>query len=209
MVARLLKNPTDDSVVLAIELMKECEQKLSQVYPRTLDSFFSKLGILLHQSSLDKPTLCMIQILFVVRAGYFNAYPPIPSGLDLVDEDDQFTHIIELDNPCEPILMLDVFQYDKQFEENEEKYRKIRRIILDETSDNDEEDDRMENENQQSLIDQMKKMEVCQIIIDSCAQRRRYEPFLDLLSERLCLLKSEYVECFEKAFHDQCDVAQH
>ncbi|CAF5005860.1 unnamed protein product, partial [Rotaria magnacalcarata] len=40
MVARLLKNPTDDSVVLAIELMKECEQKLSQVYPRTLDSFF-------------------------------------------------------------------------------------------------------------------------------------------------------------------------
>ncbi|CAF4380256.1 unnamed protein product, partial [Rotaria magnacalcarata] len=33
MVARLLKNPTDDSVVLAIELMKECEQKLSQVYP--------------------------------------------------------------------------------------------------------------------------------------------------------------------------------
>ncbi|CAM4840767.1 unnamed protein product [Rotaria magnacalcarata] len=232
MVARLLKNPTDDSVVLAIELMKECEQKLSQVYPRTLDSFFSKLGILLHQSSLDKPTLCMIQILFVVRAGYFNAYPPIPSGLDLVDEDDQFTHIIELDNACEPIPMLDVFQYDKQFEENEEKYKKIRRTILDETSDNDdesstcsldtdEEDDRMEtidlnNDAEKCACKLLKmnaslgqEMEVCQIIIDSCAQRRRHEPFLGLLGQRLRLLKSEYVEYFEKAFHDQCDVAHH
>ncbi|CAF3980029.1 unnamed protein product [Rotaria magnacalcarata] len=213
MVARLLKNPTDDSVVLAIELMKECEQKLSQVYPH-------------------KPTLCMIQILFVVRAGYFNAYPPIPSGLDLVDEDDQFTHIIELDNACEPIPMLDVFQYDKQFEENEEKYKKIRRTILDETSDNDdesstcsldtdEEDDRMEtidlnNDAEKCACKLLKmnaslgqEMEVCQIIIDSCAQRRRHEPFLGLLGQRLRLLKSEYVEYFEKAFHDQCDVAHH
>ncbi|CAF4582882.1 unnamed protein product [Rotaria magnacalcarata] len=174
----------------------------------------------------------MIQILFVVRAGYFNAYPPIPSGLDLVDEDDQFTHIIELDNACEPIPMLDVFQYDKQFEENEEKYKKIRRTILDETSDNDdesstcsldtdEEDDRMKtidlnNDAEKCACKLLKmnaslgqEMEVCQIIIDSCAQRRRHEPFLGLLGQRLRLLKSEYVEYFEKAFHDQCDVAHH
>ncbi|CAF3377232.1 unnamed protein product [Rotaria socialis] len=48
--------------------------------------------------------------------------------------------------------------------------------------------------------------EICQIIIDNCAQRRRYEPFLGLLGQRLCLLKSEYAECFEKAFHDCADI---
>ncbi|CAF1196575.1 unnamed protein product [Rotaria sordida] len=97
MLVSLLRNPSDDSVELAIELIKECGQKLSQGYPRILDSFFSTLKNLLHESSLDKPN------------------PPIPSGLDLVDEDDQYKHTISLHDPGELEPMLDVFQYDEQF----------------------------------------------------------------------------------------------
>ncbi|CAF4265193.1 unnamed protein product, partial [Rotaria sordida] len=68
-----------------------------QGYPRILDSFFSTLKNLLHELSLDKPN------------------PPIPSGLDLVDEDDQYKHTISLHDPGELEPMLDVFQYDEQF----------------------------------------------------------------------------------------------
>ncbi|CAF1527898.1 unnamed protein product [Rotaria sordida] len=53
------------------------------------------------------------------------------------------------------------------------------------------------------------EMEVCQIILNNCAQKRRYDPFFGLLGQRLCLLKTEYIECFEKAFQDQYDLAHH
>ncbi|CAF2840169.1 unnamed protein product, partial [Rotaria sp. Silwood2] len=52
----LLDNSTDDSVELPIEVFKECEQILSQISPHELDSVFSTLNTLIHESSLDKRT---------------------------------------------------------------------------------------------------------------------------------------------------------
>ncbi|CAF4338956.1 unnamed protein product [Rotaria sp. Silwood2] len=169
MLAHLLKNHSDDSVELAIEFIKECEQKLSQVYPRILDSYFSTLRDLLHESSLDTRILNMIELLFAIRIDQFKANPSIPFGLDLVDEDDQYKHSILLNDPCEPGPMLDMFQYDEQYQENEEKYKQSQRI-LDETNVNEDEsrfssstdeeerqDNRIENENQQSIIDQTRR----------------------------------------------------
>ena len=44
------------------------------------------------------------------------------------------------------------------------------------------------------------------MILDSCAQQRTYERFFGLLGQRFCLLKKEYVECFEKVFQDQYEI---
>lgn len=44
------------------------------------------------------------------------------------------------------------------------------------------------------------------MILDSCAQQRTYERFFGLLAQRFCLLKKEYVECFEKVFQDQYEI---
>jgi len=49
-------------------------------------------------------------------------------------------------------------------------------------------------------------MELCQMILDSCAQQRTYERFFGLLGQRFCLLKKEYIECFEKVFQDQYEI---
>ena len=49
-------------------------------------------------------------------------------------------------------------------------------------------------------------MELCQMVLDSCAQQRTYERFFGLLAQRFCLLKKEYVECFEKVFQDQYEI---
>ncbi|CAF1200519.1 unnamed protein product [Adineta steineri] len=265
MLVLLLENPSDDSVELAIGFIKECGQKLSQVSPRGLDSVFSTLRNLLHESSLDKRTQYMIEVLFAVRKDQFKANPAVQPGLDLVDENDQYTHMLTLDDPCEPEPMLDVFKYDEQYEENEEKYKEIRKTILDESSDDesssgssdsdDDEDDKKddadeeeqevdpaEKEKQQTIIDQTEtnlvtlrrtiyltiqssigaeecahkllkmnlrpgqEMELCQMILDSCAQQRTYERFFGLLGQRFCLLKKEYVECFEKVFQDQYEI---
>ena len=106
MLVLLLENPSDDSVELAIGFLKECGQKLSQVSPRGLDSVFSTLRNLLHESSLDKRTQYMIEVLFAVRKDQFKAHPAVPTGLDLVEENDQYTHMLTLDDPCEPEPML-------------------------------------------------------------------------------------------------------
>ncbi|CAF4282780.1 unnamed protein product, partial [Rotaria sordida] len=67
----------------------------------------------------------MIEVLFAVRKDQFKANP---SGLDLVNENDQYTHMFALDDPCkfEPM------------HESEAKYKEIRKIILDENSDDGE-----------------------------------------------------------------------
>jgi len=259
----LLENPSDDSVELAIGFIKECGKKLSEVSPRGLDSVFSTLRNLLHESSLDKRTQYMIEVLFAVRKDQFKAHPSIQSGLDLINENDQYTHMLTLDDPCEPEPMLDVFKYDENYEENEEKYKQIRKTILDEASgdedessssdENDDDDEKKEGEDvdeeeqeveskQQTIIDQTEtnlvalrrtiyltiqssvgaeecahkllkmnlrpgqEMELCQMILDSCAQQRTYERFFGLLGQRFCLLKKEYVGCFEKVFQDQYEI---
>ena len=48
----------------------------------------------------------MIEVLFAVRKDQFKANPAISAGLDLVDENDQYTHMFTLDDPCEPEPML-------------------------------------------------------------------------------------------------------
>ncbi|CAF4791944.1 unnamed protein product, partial [Rotaria sp. Silwood2] len=134
MLVLLLENPTNDSVELALLFLQECGQKLSQVSSRGLDSIFSTLRNLLHESSLNKRIQYMIEVLFAVRKDQFKTNPTIQSGLYLINENNQYIHILTLDDPCEPEPMLDVFKYDEQYEENEAKYKEIRKIILDDIS---------------------------------------------------------------------------
>ncbi|CAF4488280.1 unnamed protein product, partial [Rotaria sp. Silwood2] len=223
MLVLLLENPTNDSVELAILFLKECGQKLLQVSSRGLDSIFSTLRNLLHESSLNKRIQYMIEVLFAVRKDQFKTNPTIQSGLYLINENNQYIHILTLDDPY-------VFKYDEQYEENEAKYKEIRKIILDEISDDenessfystdsDEVDDLGKKEQQQTIIDRTEtnlltlhrtiyltiqssidvdecahellkinirpgqEIELCQMILDSCAQQRAYERFFGLLGQ--------------------------
>lgn len=40
----------------------------------------------------------MIEVMFAIRKDGFKDHPVIPEGLDLVDEEDQFTHMLPLDD---------------------------------------------------------------------------------------------------------------
>ncbi len=102
----MLENPTDDSVELAIGFLKECGHKLSQVNPQGLDSIFSSLKNLLDESSLNKNTQGMIAALLTIGKDQFEAHPVIESGLDLVNANDEYKHILQLDDSCDPETMI-------------------------------------------------------------------------------------------------------
>lgn len=64
--------------------------------------------------------------MFAVRKDGFKDHPIVPDGLDLVEESDQITHLISLDDDIDPQTSLDVFKLEKDFEENEKKYAAIK-----------------------------------------------------------------------------------
>uniref|UniRef100_A0A8C6LQI4 Pre-mRNA-splicing factor CWC22 homolog n=1 Tax=Nothobranchius furzeri TaxID=105023 RepID=A0A8C6LQI4_NOTFU len=239
MLTLLLERPTDDSVEVAISFLKECGLKLTEVSPRGINAIFERLRNILHESSIDKRVQYMIEVMFAIRKDGFKDHPVITEGLDLVDEDDQFTHMLPLDDEYNPEDILNVFKLDPDFLENEEKYKTIKRDILDEGSsdsgeegDDSEEDDDNEDENEEEgegedrvgyvsfcsldfeeCAHKLIKMdfpesqtkELCNMILDCCAQQRTYEKFFGLLAGRFCLLKKEYMESFEVIFSEQYD----
>lgn len=44
----------------------------------------------------------MIEVMFAIRKDGFKDHPVIQDGLDLVDEEDQFTHMLPLDDEYDP-----------------------------------------------------------------------------------------------------------
>lgn len=258
----LLENPTNHSVEVAIGLLKECGKKLSMESPKSLHALFESLrNILNEQNEMvdDKRIQYMIEVMFAIRKDDFKDYPVVLKELDLVEESEQYTHFLSLDEEDLDVQSgLNIFKLDNDYEENEKKYNILKREILDETdsdesgsSSGEESDDEQEeepeketeekNEENQMIIDETEtnlvalrrtiyltiqssldfqecahkllkmdikknqEIELCQMILDSCAQQRTYERFFGLLAQRFCELKKEYVEHFEEIFKQQYD----
>lgn len=60
-------------------------------------------------------------------------HPITIEELDLVEEDDQFTHMIRLDGEYKEEMMLNVFKKDEDFLKNEKQYEDIKCEILGES----------------------------------------------------------------------------
>uniref|UniRef100_A0A7N5ZR67 Pre-mRNA-splicing factor CWC22 homolog n=1 Tax=Anabas testudineus TaxID=64144 RepID=A0A7N5ZR67_ANATE len=194
MLTLLLERPTDDSVEVAIAFLKECGLKLTEVSPRGINAIFERLRNILHESSIDKRVQYMIEVMFAIRKDGFKDHPVVPEGLDLVDEEDQFTHMLPLDDEYNTEDVLNVFKMDPDFLENEEKYKAIKR-------------GKTECAHKLIKMDfpENQTKELCNMILDCCAQQRTYEKFFGLLAGRFCLLKKEYMESFEGIFSEQYD----
>uniref|UniRef100_A0A8B9N3L5 Pre-mRNA-splicing factor CWC22 homolog n=1 Tax=Accipiter nisus TaxID=211598 RepID=A0A8B9N3L5_9AVES len=255
MLTLLLERPTDDSIEVAIGFIKESGLKLTEVSPRGINAIFDRLRHILHESKIDMRVQYMIEVMFAVRKDGFKDHPVIPEGLDLVEEEDQFTHMLPLEDDYNPEDVLNVFKMDPNFMENEEKYKMLKKEILDEgdseseadqeagSSEEDEEDDEEEDEDGQKVtvhdkteinlvsfrrtiylaiqssldfeecahkllkmdFPESQTKELCNMILDCCAQQRTYEKFFGLLAGRFCMLKKEYMESFEAIFKEQYD----
>jgi pre-mRNA-splicing factor CWC22 len=144
----LLEKPTDDSVEVAVDFMKEAGQVLTELTPRGTHAVFERFRAILHEGEIDKRVQYIIEGLFAVRKNGFADFPSVLPELDLVELDDQITHELSLDEDHQIQRDLDVFHFDPEWEENEKQYAEIKKEILGddeaeekEVNEDDEDDD--------------------------------------------------------------------
>ncbi|XP_062580722.1 pre-mRNA-splicing factor CWC22 homolog [Saccostrea cucullata] len=228
----LLETPSDDSVEVAVGFLKECGQKLTEVTPRGITAIFERLRNVLHEGQIDVRVQYMIEVMFAIRKDGFKDHQSVIEELDLISEEDQFTHLLTLEDEGTAEEILNVFKFDPEYEANEEKYKELKKEILDEgssdeesgsgsgsESDSDEEEGEGEEGEKQTIIDQTEtnlialrrtiyltiqsaldfeecahkllrmelkpgqEVELCNMILDCCAQQRTYEKFFGLLAQ--------------------------
>ncbi|KAI9114236.1 hypothetical protein K1719_014886 [Acacia pycnantha] len=165
----LLEKPTDDSVEVAVGFVKESGSKLQDVSPRGLHGIFERFRGILHEGEIDKRVQFLIEGLFAIRKAQFQGYPAVRPELDLVEEEDQLTHEVSLDEEIDPETSLDVFKPDPNFLESERRYEELKKTILgdesededgsnaesdDDEDDEDDEDDDEEEEEQMEIRDE-------------------------------------------------------
>ncbi|XP_052135755.1 uncharacterized protein LOC127754316 [Oryza glaberrima] len=163
----LLENPTDDNVEVAVGFVKECGAMLQDLSPQGLHAIFERFRGILHEGEIDKRVQFLIEGLFAIRKAKFQGFPAIHPELDLVEQEDQFTHEISLEDELDPETNLNVFRGNPNFAEDEKAYENLKRSILgaessddeegsDDSSDEDaeEESDDEEDEEQMEIRDQ-------------------------------------------------------
>ncbi|KAK1585999.1 uncharacterized protein LY79DRAFT_557250 [Colletotrichum navitas] len=161
MLLLLLHKPTDDSVEIAVNFMREVGQHLQDMQPAIALAVWDQLRNVLHEADIDKRVQYMIEVLFQVRKDNFKDNPPIKEELDLVEEEDQITHMVDLDGEIDVQDGLNIFKYDPQWEEHEEAYKKLKAEILGEGSDYDDDDDDDEDESsEEEENEEEKAMEI-------------------------------------------------
>ncbi|KAI0098983.1 MIF4G-domain-containing protein [Hypoxylon sp. NC0597] len=160
MLILLLQKPTDDSVEIAVGLTKEVGQHLEEMSPAIANIVFDQFRNILHEADIDKRVQFMIEVLFQVRKDKFKDNPAIREELDLIEEEDQITHRVELSADLDVEDGLNIFKYDPEWEENEAAYKRLRAEILGEGSEDDEEDDDDEDESSEEEDEEQKAMEI-------------------------------------------------
>jgi len=143
------KDPTDDAVEVACELLTVTGQALLGVSPAGVRAILERIRTFLQEGTFsnNRRVEYKMEQLLAARKNGFAGHPSLPSTeLDLVEADDQITHEVSLDDT--DIVKqdyLDVFRVDPEYAANEEEWGRIRAEILgedsDSSSDNDGEND--------------------------------------------------------------------
>lgn len=156
----LLHKPTDDSVEIAVGLTREVGQHLEEMNQAIALAVFDQFRSILHEADIDKRVQYMIEVLFQVRKDKYKDNPAIKEELDLVEEEDQITHVIALDDEIDVEDSLNIFKFDPEWEENEEEYRKTKAEILGEGSDEDEDEDDSDDSEEDEEKQEEKALEI-------------------------------------------------
>ncbi|KZM19924.1 pre-mRNA-splicing factor cwc22 [Ascochyta rabiei] len=152
----LLNKPSDDSVEIAVGIMKEVGAFLEEMNSVIANAIFDQMRNILHEADIDKRTQYMIEVLFEVRRTKYKDHAAVKEDLDLVEEEDQITHRHTLEDDVKVEDGLNIFKFDAEYEAHEAEYQKIKAEILGEeegsdaeytdASDSDDEDEEQKAE---------------------------------------------------------------
>lgn len=195
----LLEQPTNDGVEVCCQFLQECGQALDDLQPKGLAYIFERLRAILNEGEVDTRSQYIIEKLFEVRRKKFEDFPATLPELDLIDEDDQQTHMVDLlDDSLAHQELLDIFKAvpSEQWEDEERKWKEISKSILGEAEGEDssgenDEDGSIDSEEEADRAELVAKTK----ILDYTEQ--------DLINLRktvyLCIMSSAgYEECVHK-----------
>jgi hypothetical protein len=94
----LQKEPTSDSLEIACALTREVGLFLTENSAKATNIIFERFRAILHEGTVDKRVQFMIEVLFQVRKDRFKDNPIMVEELDLVEQDEQITHRVLLDD---------------------------------------------------------------------------------------------------------------
>jgi pre-mRNA-splicing factor CWC22 len=93
----LLERPTDDSIEIAVGFTREAGAFLQENSPKASATVFERLHAVLNEGNISHRVQYMIEALVQVRKDKYKDNPILPEGLDLVEEEEQITHEIQLE----------------------------------------------------------------------------------------------------------------
>ncbi|KAF8626276.1 hypothetical protein AX15_004949 [Amanita polypyramis BW_CC] len=158
----MLERPTDDSIEIAVGFMREVGAFLTENSPKANAIVFERFRAVLNEGNISQRVQYMIEVLMQVRKDKYKDNPIIPEGLDLVEEEEQFTHRIQLEEELQVQEGLNIFKHDPNFLENEEKYKAIKAEILGEEDSEGEsgsEEDASEEESDEEVAETTQAIE--------------------------------------------------
>lgn len=156
----LLEKPSDDSVEVAVGFVTEVGSMLQDLSPRGLHGIFERFRGILHEGEIDKRVQFLIEGLFAIRKAKFQGYPAVRPELDLVEQEDQLTHEVSLDEEIDPETSLDIFKPDPNYLENEKRYEELKKTLLGEEEESEgeegsdaesDEDDESDEEDEEAM----------------------------------------------------------
>ncbi|KAI9446805.1 armadillo-type protein [Lactarius indigo] len=147
----LLERPTDDSIEIAVGLTREVGAFLQENSPKANATVFERFRAVLNEGNISHRVQYMIEVLMQVRKDKYKDNPILPEGLDLVEEEEQITHEIQLEEDLKVEEGLNIFKFDPNFLENEEKYKEIKAEILGEGSSEEESGSESDSEEDEAV----------------------------------------------------------
>ncbi|GAV29214.1 hypothetical protein PMKS-002696 [Pichia membranifaciens] len=176
-VLQLLQEPNDFRVEMVLEILITCGVELYDNESAWFDTVRNTLRNILSEDIVDSRSQFLIQSFFDTFNKKVEEEQAIDEDLDLVEESDCVVHKFSLKDRIQGDDQLDVFQYDKDYKQHNEKYNLLRKEILgsdveseaeeevddnsDFSSDNEEDDkeeDDKETEDSKKLTVQIKDL---------------------------------------------------
>lgn len=122
-----LENPTEDSVDIACDFMIEVGQVMTELNPAGANVVFERFKNILHEGEIAQKVQYSIENLFAIRKSGFKNHPGVIPELDLVELDDQITHVFDLEQKLDGEERLNVFREDPFYEKTEEEWEEIKK----------------------------------------------------------------------------------
>lgn len=138
-------DPTDDSVEIAIRLLRLTGYALQQESPAGVRAVLEQLRGLIHQGRLHPKVQQEAEDLLEERRKGFS--PQLPAELDLVEQDDQICLELSLDDEnLQEEAALDRFRPDDNYKQTVQEWQSIRAEVLGLGGDDDDDDDEDDDE---------------------------------------------------------------